>query len=462
MLRRLDRRLLPVQAGALLVFALLPLWDRFPRAEPAPLGLPNLNVSYYVLLLPMLWTIAAWLLAGLPGLTALRRDRLRRLWALALLGLALWGFASQSWAFMRLDAPEVGQTAALQLGGVALFALAVACAGPPPRAVVGLLAAVLLLNSAITILQAQTQGSIGLAAFGEFEFGPARPGIGVVQAGGVRWVRPLGLMAHPNMLAGTLVAGLLASAALVLSPRRGLRWLGSGLFALGLWALLLTFSRAAWLGFAAGVVAVLPLLRWTLRDRARRFQLVVTLALALAVGAAFVAGFAPFLAARAGSGEESIELRSVADRIVYTDFALRSIGERPVLGVGIGNFPWRTSYYLVDTFYDLRGDNVHNVYLSAWAELGLVGFALLLVALVAGLAAAFRAARSPIEVAGASWLDDRTARAALLAIAVAVAVIGLLDHYPWTILHFQMLWWGGLAVAGSVNFAKEVGTDEPK
>ena len=210
------------------------------------------------------------------------------------------------------------------------------------------------------------------------------------------------------------------------------------------------------------MVAVLPLLRWTLRDRARRFQLVVTLALALAVGAAFVAGFAPFLAARAGSGEESIELRSVADRIVYTDFALRSIGERPVLGVGIGNFPWRTSYYLVDTFYDLRGDNVHNVYLSAWAELGLVGFALLLVALVAGLAAAFRAARSPIEVAGASWLDDRTARAALLAIAVAVAVIGLLDHYPWTILHFQMLWWGGLAVAGSVNFAKEVGTDEPK
>ena len=133
-----------------------------------------------------------------------------------------------------------------------------------------------------------------------------------------------------------------------------------------------------------------------------------------------------------------------------------------MLGVGIGNFPWRTSYYLVDTFYDLRGDNVHNVYLSAWAELGLVGFALLLVALVAGLAAAFRAARSPIEVAGASWLDDRTARAALLAIAVAVAVIGLLDHYPWTILHFQMLWWGGLAVAGSVNFAKEVGTDEPK
>lgn len=462
--RPLDKRRLPVQAGALLVFALLPLWDRFPRAEPAPLLLPNLNVSYYVLLLPMLWTIAAWLLAGLPGFTALRRDPVRRVWALALLLLALWGFASQTWAFMRLGDPAAGQTAALQLGVVALFAVAVACAGPPPRAVVAVLAAALLANSAITILQAQQQGSIGLKLFGEYEFGPDKPGVGVIQAGGVRWVRPLGLMPHANMLAGTLVAGLLASAALVLSSRSVLRGWGSGLFALGLWALLLTFSRAAWLGFAAGVFAVLPLLRWPLRDRARRVQLLIAAALALAVGGAFVIGYRPFLAARAGSGGESIELRSVADRIVYTDFALRSISERPLLGVGIGNFPWRTSYYLLDTFYDLRGDNVHHVYLSAWAELGLVGFALLGVALVAGMEAALRALRrpAPADAFVTPWLDDRTARVALLAIVFALVVIGLLDHYPWTILHFQMLWWGALALAGAARQPELHGAIEAK
>jgi hypothetical protein len=27
-------------------------------------------------------------------------------------------------------------------------------------------------------------------------------------------------------------------------------------------------------------------------------------------------------------------------------------------------------------------------------------------------------------------------------------VIGLLDHYPWTVLHFQEAWWGLLAIAG--------------
>lgn len=447
MLRSFNWRLVPMQAGALVTFALLPLWDRFPHAEPPPLLLPDLNVSYFVILLPVLWTIGAWLAAGLPGLAALRRDRRRRAWALALLGLALWSFVSQEWAFMRADAPEVGATAALQLGIVALFAVAVACAGPPPRAVVAVLAVMLVGNAAVTILQAHNQGSVGLSLLGEFTFGPDKPGIGVVQADGVRWVRPLGLMPHANMLAGTLVAGLAACAACVLSPRPVVRWLAGAAFAFGLLALLLTFSRAAWLGLAAGVFAVAPLLRPALRDRAARRQVGGVTGLALLIGVAFLATFAPYLAARAGAGQESIELRSVADRIVFTDFALRSIIERPLPGVGIGNFPWRTSYYLAQTFYELRGDHVHHVYLLAWAELGIVGLGLLVAALIMGIEAALRAVRPAAVTARLGWLDGRTARAGLLAIVIALVVIGLFDHYPWTILHFQLLWWGALATA---------------
>src|SRR5690606_2703061 len=111
---------------------------------------------------------------------------------------------------------------------------------------------------------------------------------------------------------------------------------------------------------------------------------------------------------------------------------------------------WRTSYYLVETFYELRGDNVHHVYQSAWAELGVVGFGLLLIALAAGLEAALRAARVN-AAGGTSSLDNKTSRAALLAIVLALIIIGLFDHYPWTILHFQMLWWGALATAGQLT-----------
>lgn len=436
----LNRRL-PVQAGALMVFALLPLWLRFPRSGPPPLLLPDLHVSWFVILLPILWTIGWWLALGLPGFAELRCDPVRRVWALALLGLALWAQLSTSWAFMRELEPEVGYNAALQLSLSALFAIAAGCAGPSPRVVVSALVVGLLANSAITILQAGQQGAIGLAALGEFGFGPDQPGVSIVQSGGLRWVRPMGLMPHANLLAGLLVAGLFAAATWLLSASRPLRRLGLAAVGVGLWALLLTFSRGAWIGLAAGAFAVLPLLRPFLRERTTRLWLAGAAALALVVGLAFLAAYQPLLAARAGEGAESVELRSVSDRVVFADFAARSIVERPVLGVGIGNFPWRTSYYLVATTYDLRGDNVHHVLLAAWAELGVVGLALLLLMLVTGIEAGLNAIRRMGKNRDAS-------RIALLAVVFALIAIGLIDHYPWTILHFQVAWWGSLALAG--------------
>jgi O-antigen ligase len=160
------------------------------------------------------------------------------------------------------------------------------------------------------------------------------------------------------------------------------------------------------------------------------------------VSAAFVTTFRPFLAARAGVGGESIELRSVSDRIVFAKFAYDSILERPMIGVGIGNFPWRASYYLMSTHYDLRGDNVHHTLLSAWVELGLVGAVLLVAALVLGLESILREIR---REAKAHLSGDTLLRLALLSGFMALTTIGILDHYPWTILHFQTAWWGLLA-----------------
>jgi hypothetical protein len=46
-------------------------------------------------------------------------------------------------------------------------------------------------------------------------------------------------------------------------------------------------------------------------------------------------------------------------------------------------------------------------------------------------------------------------RAVLLASVVALAVGGLFDHYPWTMLHFQVAWWGCLA--GALRQDREAG-----
>jgi O-antigen ligase len=421
----------------LLTFALIPLWYRLPAAPPL---LPALYVSRFLILLPMLLSILCWLALRLPGFARLCRDRLRTIWALALLLLALWGFASQLWAFQRGPHPEVGATSALQFGIVALFALTAACAAPPRRWIIAALVIGLAGNALVGGWQVAVQGSAGLSALGEFSLGLNQRGISVVQAGDVRWLRPYGLLPHPNMFAGALVLGLLGAGVWMLSGRRAL-WLAGTLIALGgLWVLGLTFSRAAWGGLVAGALVMLPFL-W--RGRVWNRRLFISVGALLGAAALFVALYHPFLLARAGVNSESIEQRSISDRRVFTEFALRSIAEKPIEGVGIGNFPWRASFYLMFYSYDLRGDNVHNIYLSVWAELGLVGLALYLGALLAGLLAAARTL----------WRQPDINGAALLGGTAALLAIGLLDHYPYTLPHFQVALWGFLGAAANAQLS---------
>jgi O-antigen ligase len=474
-------RLRLIQIGILATFAMVPVWKRFSVQEPPPLLLPNLYVSYFWILIPMLWSIAWWLVAGLPGFTALRRDALRAGWALALLLMALWTLASPLWAFMRDDHPEVAATASLQFGVVALFTIVVACAAPSPRAIVMVLIIGALWNGVLALFQVANQGAVGLRILGEFPISLSQPGVSIVQSGAIRWLRPYGLMVHPNILAGFLTVGLLASLSWVLSRRRLVWWAGVVIFVIAWWALLLTFSRGAWIGFAVGAFTTfLFFLRFsqlptykTLRKpffnflanlaTVRKppallagwrfklgFRLLYLFIAALIVTIPFIITFRPLLAARTGVGEESIELRSISDRMIFADFAYSSILERPIIGVGIGNFPWRSSYYIARTTYDLRGDHVHHVYLYSWAELGVVGFGLLIIALELGIASALRTIRKRSEpLVRPPQIEDSDilARIVLLAGFLALTFIGLLDHYPWTLIQCQALWWGLLAAS---------------
>jgi hypothetical protein len=80
-------------------------------------------ITGFVIFFPLLFTVGWWLLARMPGFDELRRDDTRAWWALA----------STQWAFVRASQPGVTPSAALQLALAALFALTVACAGPPVR-----------------------------------------------------------------------------------------------------------------------------------------------------------------------------------------------------------------------------------------------------------------------------------------------------------------------------------------
>lgn len=439
-----NNRLFPIHIGILTTFSLMPVWYRF---KPSPGSFDALYATGFLIFWPMLWTIVWWLLLRLPGFAALRRDRIRCAWALALLLLVCWAFLSWSWAYTSTFRPEVTIGAALPFALTALFAIVVACAAPPSNHIISILVIGMVISGLIAGWQVAHQGSVNLEFLGEFNINPANSGVSIVQAGDVRWLRPYGLLPHPNILAGYLTIGLLSAATWIISDNQRTRWIGIGIFLFGLWILLLTFSRSAWIAFAAGGFALLPFISGRLRARQLRWTIAAAVTLVAVAGIAFFVLYRPFLAARTGEGDESVELRSISDRAVYTGMAYRAIGESPVLGVGMGNFPWRASYYLSFTDYDLRGQPVHQVFLSAWSELGIVGYALTALTLILGVEAALSAIRWGMSATDPETISDSIRQAAMLCAVIALMLVGLLDHYPWTLLHFQVAWWGLLAAA---------------
>jgi O-antigen ligase len=147
----------------------------------------------------------------------------------------------------------------------------------------------------------------------------------------------------------------------------------------------------------------------------------------------------PYLLARAGSGAETTEQYSTAERAELADAAYAAVQESPFVGVGAGNLPWRSASILQEHGSIVIGNYPHNVWLTTWGELGLVGVGLLGAAVFFSLAAALQTVwRRP---------PDAPYRAALLAGFIGLLVAGWFEYYPVTLLQFQAVWWALIAVA---------------
>ena len=139
------------------------------------------------------------------------------------------------------------------------------------------------------------------------------------------------------------------------TPRQ--RWIAVGVTALLLAAIVLTLSRAAYLAVAlVAVVAVFSLPSWRLRLWA-----VAGLAVALLLIIEL-----PFISTRLGTFAHSIGLR----QSIYSQ-ALHMLAQRPIFGAGISGFPIRVAPFRP------QGQEIelypHNLWLTTWSEIGLLG-----------------------------------------------------------------------------------------
>lgn len=214
-------------------------------------------------------------------------------------------------------------------------------------------------------------------------------------------IRAVGTSVDPNVLGGTLMLALLLLAIQFVAPRP---ILGRGwLLLLGLPTLagvLLSLSRASWVGLAAGL-AVVGVLRY------RRILALGAVGLMLLL----VSPIGYNLVLRFASGF-SIADRATAFRVGEFANALTLIQRYPLLGIGFGASP----------DIDVTA-GVSSVYLLVGEQTGLFGLALFLAVLVAVVWAGMQRVRRKVG----PRLDGVVA--AFLAAVSGAVVTGLLDQY---------------------------------
>jgi O-antigen ligase len=302
-----------------------------------------------------------------------------------------------------------------------------------------LIAVLMAVQGGVASAQFLRQGAVGLAWMGEGALDPAGQGVSVIEAGGQRWLRAYGLTAHPNVLGGYLAMSILICLGALRSVKRGGRpfvWAAIVLGALGLFC---SFSRSAWLGTAAGLAylgaTTQPWQGLDWRSPHVRRALAVAGVLLAASGLALALLYGELLRARLLRLGSPLEATSIQERLVDYAQAWGLIRDVPLKGVGSG-------YYILALWAGVGEDRppgfrkVHDAYLLATAELGVVG----------AVAWASTLLVAPLAVARRAWRSDRRGglrarpEAGWAAAFCCALVLCFFDSY----LYVPSTWWAAL------------------
>lgn len=252
-------------------------------------------------------------------------------------------------------------------------------------------------HALLAIWQYATQFVAGTKWLGIATQDPASLGVSVVEVNGRRILRAYGGMPHPNLMGGWLAFGIVATTQL---RHKKLFMAHCSLFIV---ALILTFSRSAWLAALAGLVAVFVVSR---KQIPKYLPLVIML---VAGCTAFVVRDVMLVRA---SPEARLEQKSVSERSASMSAAWSLVPREWWLGQG-----QNTAIYVMDK----AGKGMvppHFIPLLILLETGIVGSLGVLLLL---------------------WRWIRTVGAgAFVPIAVAAPLI-VFDHYLWSLWAGQAL-----------------------
>lgn len=301
----------------------------------------------------------------------------------------------------------------------------------------------LVVQSGVAIYQYYLNSSVGLRLTGESVLDSSKSGIPVVIVEGIRKLRAHGSLPHANILGGILAIWLIVLSAWFYAVKKTwkhyLIWL---IFIVLSISLVLSFSRAAWLVFGLGVLTAIVVVWFKYPKKTKRIILPSLLIILVVTSFAFNQRQAIFSRFNL---EQPIESISIKSRQQQFDSFKSVFIKYPILGVGAGQYVpylykinqetegWSYRPDLSGWVYNPTGkiDNyepVHNIFLLVLAELGIVGFLIFLSLFIGVLIEILRSKKK-------LFILSRT-----LAIAwVAIFVLGMFDHYIWTLQQGKLL-----------------------
>ncbi len=276
-------------------------------------------------------------------------------------------------------------------------------------------------QSLIALLQFYLQHPIGLFKLGEQQVYPWQQGIAKIILNGQAYVRGYGTFFHPNPLAAFLLAGIFFNLYLfAIAKKRFAQILLSLTLLINILGMAVTFSRAAFLALAVGLVIYFGFLMMKKIELKKTYQSLGLVILGLLI-ALFC--FKSFLLTRA-----TVTDSASLDRITYDKIGLRIIVSHPLFGVGLGeSVPLMNQYSPIKLLpWDIQP--IHNYFLLAAAELGIPGALILIWIFLSHL----------IKI---TKHELATNYLLLTTSLVCILILMMFDHYFYTLQQTQMLLW---------------------
>lgn len=293
-----------------------------------------------------------------------------------------------------------------------------------------------LFQTVLAFFQIIFQKSIGLWYLGESVVSSTFLGSAKFEIFDQKFLRAYGTFPHPNLLAVFLLFSIAALFQLYQEKKYSIKILVFGFIGLTL-GIILTFSRTGLVGW----LLLTGLFTWFNQDLKNKIkknlQKKINILLIIGLIAIIFILISPRLCLKHCLNDNSFDLRQK-----YIQKSLEIISHRPIWGVGYGQFVDTNSQ--MDSSWNIwENQPAHNLYLLIAAETGVPSLIIFLIVIWLLLKLAMTGfKKDPVNVI-------------FYFLFFIFLLLGLFDHYFWTLTQGQLLFWLSISLIASQKFKEK-------